>query len=201
MTIPLPPPDESTPGSWPPEIEARFDVMVRAHYTRLFRFVYRFLGSREASEDVVQEVFANVWRRAASINYDDPLPYLYQAARNRSLSILRGRRVRERWQAAQVEAERGSPTVVVPNTDATELATAIEQAIEALPERCRLIFRMHREQHLSYREIARLLGLSAKTVDHQMGRALKVLRERLAPYLPAGVLLVSLSDPLLPLLR
>lgn len=86
-------------------------------------------------------------------------------------------------------------------TDATDIAVAIERAIDALPERCRQVFRMHREQQLSYSEIARLLGLSVKTVDNHMGRALKMLRERLAAYLPAGVALVVLADPLLQVLR
>jgi RNA polymerase sigma-70 factor (ECF subfamily) len=167
---------------------------------RLLAYANRRTGDLQASEDVVQEIFANVWRRAASVNYDDPLPYLYQAARNRALSVLRSRRVRERWQAAQTEAGAAAAAVAEPSPDTTALASAIEQAIDALPERCRLIFRMHREQQLTYREIARLLGISAKTVDHQMGRALKALRERLAPYLPAGVVLLALTDSSLRLL-
>lgn len=74
-----------------------------------------------------------------------------------------------------------------------ELADAIAHAVDSLPERARQIFTMHREQGLSYAEIARALGPSVKTVENQMDRALKLLRARLAPFLSIGFVALGTS--------
>ena len=159
-----------------------FDALVRAHYARLCTFAYRMVRSPAAAEDIVQDVFARIWERDLRLDYSDPLPYLYRAARNGALMYLRHERVTQRWQqTARAEAHRD-----VGGADerahADELTRAIRTSIETLPERCELIFRMHREQDLSYAEIARVLGLSIKTVETQMGRALKSLRKSLAVF-------------------
>lgn len=177
-------------------VEARFDAVVRANYERLRDFVYRYVKSRTTAEDIVQELFAAIWQRADQFNYDDPLPYLYQAARNRALSFLRNERVRERWHAAETARYASGEDVAAvqtaaTDTDTVELRAAIAHAVDALPERTRLVFVMHRDQGLSYAEIARVLAISPKTVENQMGRALRMLRARLAPYLPAVVLALA----------
>lgn len=156
-----------------------FDTLVRAHYERLANLAYRYLQSDAAAEDAVQEVLLKVWRRRRAVNLADPLPYLYQAVRNECLMALRRRR---RWAMTALDAEE----IAAPagEGDAADLQAAITRAVAALPGRCRLVYTMHREQDLSYAEIARLLGISRKTVENQMGRALRTLRERLAPYLP-----------------
>ncbi len=163
-----------------------FEALVRAHYQRLANLAYRYLQSDAAAEDAVQEVLLKVWRRRQALNLADPLPYLYQAVRNECLMALRRRR---RWamtalDAQEIEAPTGE------GETAADLQAAITCAVAALPGRCRLVFTMHREQDLSYAEIARILGISRKTVENQMGRALRTLRKRLAPYLP--VLLAAL---------
>jgi RNA polymerase sigma-70 factor (ECF subfamily) len=131
----------------------------------------------------VQDVFAAIWRRQAVFDYTDPLPYLYRAVRNRAISHRRQTQRHAGWLAglALEWADRG---VAAPDpSEASDLARGIEEAIAALPERRRTIFVMHRDQHLTYGEVAAELGISIKTVETQMGRALKTLRERLAPYL------------------
>jgi len=158
-----------------------FEALVRAHYQRLANLAYRYLQSDAAAEDAVQEVLLKVWRRRKAVNLADPLPYLYQAVRNECLMALRRRR---RWamtglDAEEIEAPAGEGEAAV------DLQAAITRAVAALPGRCRLVFTMHREQDLSYAEIARILGISRKTVENQMGRALRTLRKRLAAHLPA----------------
>lgn len=157
-----------------------FEALVRANYERLANLAYRYLESDAAAEDAVQEVLLKVWRRREAVNLADPLPYLYQAVRNECLMALRRRR---RWAMTELDvehleapADEGEP--------AADLQAAITRAVGALPERCRLVYTMHREQDLSYAEIARILGISRKTVENQMGRALRTLRKHLAPYLP-----------------
>jgi len=119
---------------------------------------------------------------------------LYQAVRNQAVSYRRQQGVRERWSAhASTEIERrpGDDGLAQgrPPTSPRRLARAVDQ----LPERCRLIFTMSREQGLSYAEIARILGISIKTVETQMGRALKALRSRLAGYLALALTVASVG--------
>lgn len=71
-----------------------------------------------------------------------------------------------------------------------ELQEQLHNAIQALPDQCRLIFQMSRYEELKYQEIANRLGLSVKTIENQMGKALKILRTRLADFLPVWLLIV-----------
>jgi RNA polymerase sigma-70 factor (ECF subfamily) len=158
-----------------------FAAIVREHYGRLCSFAYRFVDSSDVAEDIVQDVFARLWRQFEGFDRADPLPYLYQAVRNRAVSWLRTQGVRARWQErARPETDAAAPGPgPAALVEAQEIRAAVGRAVQALPDRCRLIFTMHREQELSYSEIARVLGLSIKTVETQMGRALRMLRERL----------------------
>lgn len=167
---------------------AQFDALFLAHHARLCQLAYRMIGSRAVAEDIVQELFLAIWSRRAGADLDDPVPYLYTAVRNRAISHLR----RERWRMTTLatralELWRDRPDE--DRGDAGDLAAAVDRAIQELPPRRRQIFTLHREQHLSYAEIARTLEISIKTVETQMGRALKALRARLAPYL--GILLLA----------
>lgn len=161
----------------------RFDQLVLASYARLCRFACRMTGSAAAAEDIVQDVFAAIWRRHTEFDYTEPLPYLFQAVRNRAVSYQRQTRTQGDRLAglAREWGDRQTAPADLPETN--DLARAIDAALAALPERRRLIFAMHRDQQLTYGEIAAELGISIKTVETQMGRALKSLRDRLAPYL------------------
>ena len=174
-----------------PDTDLAFDALVRAHYGRLCNFVYRFVGSRDVAEDIVQDVFVRLWQNREAFDIKDPLPYLYQSVRNRAVSHRRQTVVRKRWreQTESVAQERRAASSAASEAEVGELADAVARAVDALPERCRLVFTMSREQDLSYAEIARVLGISVKTVETQMGRALKSLRARLAWYLPLAVAL------------
>jgi RNA polymerase sigma-70 factor (ECF subfamily) len=165
----------------PDDTRSAFASLVLAHYGRLCGFAHRFVGSADVAEDLVQDVFIAVWRRFETFDRDDPLPYLYQAVRNRAVSFLRTQGSRARWEeraGPETDAAAPGPTPAGA-VEAAEIRAALRRAVDALPERCRLIFTMNREQDLSYSEIARVLGLSLKTVETQMGRALRLLRERL----------------------
>ncbi len=175
-----------------PLLGSSFDELVRAHYGRLCNFAYRFVRSRDAAEDVVQEVFVRLWRQRDQFDVRDPLPYLYRAVRNRLVTCRRAELVRERWRTS-VAREHVHAVDAGSELELAELRRALARAVEALPERCRVIFTMSREQDLSYPEIARSLGISVKTVETQMGRALKALRTKLAGYLSVALAVASAS--------
>ena len=181
LPLPSPAPHGRTDAG---DTDARFDALVRAHYGRLCNFALRLLGSSVVVEDIVQDVFLVIWKQRVTFRYDDPLPYLYQAVRNRAVMHARHEGVRQRWREREEAADQ--PRCVddtAAGVECSDLAREMSRAVDALPERCRLVFTMSREQELSYGEIARVLGISVKTVETQMGRALKTLRAQLAGYL------------------
>jgi len=162
---------------------AAFGAIVAAHCDRLCRYVCRYVRSREAAEDIVQEVFLRLWERGSDQQIREPLPYLYQAAHNRAISYLRHQRVRSRWE----ELATRQPAPVAEATHAAlehdDLARAIDRATDALPERCRQVFLLSRDQQLSHAEIAGMLGLSVKTVESHVWRAITAIRSAIKPYL------------------
>jgi RNA polymerase sigma-70 factor, ECF subfamily len=164
---------------------AAFDSIFRAHYPLLVAVGQSLLGDRAAAEDVAQDVMLELWRRRENIVLDTSLrAYLARAARNRALNRIRHERVGRR---ADPEYEGPAPA---PHADRqlaeAELDGAIQHAVHGLPARCREVFELSRAQGLRYAEIAQVLGVSVKTVEAHMGKALRLLREHLAPWLPPG---------------
>ncbi len=174
-----------------------FDALVREHYGRLCAFAYRIVRSRETAEDVVHDVLLHIWRDRERFEFRDPLAYLYRSVRNRITSHHRNETGRGRLLAEASASEAvpmlggGKSVDTAGMVESDDLARAAACAVDTLPERCRLIFTMRREQGLSYAEIARALDLSVKTVENQMNRAGKLLRARLSGYLGVAVALTS----------
>ena len=159
--------------------------MFRSHYPQLVGFAEAILRAREPAEDAAQDVMLELWRRRQEIVLETSLrAYLLRATRNRALNQIRHRRVAER-----VRPEAPG-TGAAPSADQDlaeqELSAAVARAVSDLPERCREVFELSRGHGLKYAEIAQVLGISIKTVETQMGRALRVLRERLSPWLSEG---------------
>lgn len=175
--------DESP--DWIAGDDAGFEALFRREYASLVRFAHRYVRDPGAAEDIVQDVFLALWQgRDRPPQPDAVRGYLFRAVRNRSLNHLRSLGTRRRA-AAQLAA--AADTSIDPDTgaaDAARVRAALHAAIDALPARCRLIFTLSRDHGLSYREIAASLGVSIKTVETQMGRALRTLRERLERYRP-----------------
>lgn len=176
-----------------PELHARlrtgsddaFAEVFREHYAALVTSAERLLGDRAAAEDTAQEVMLELWRRREALPEEMSLrAYLHQSTRNRALNRLRHARV-----VRQAEPHVRHPTAAPPadgDVSAGELEAAAREAVEALPEDVRETFRLSRVDGLTYGEIARVMEVSVKTVEARMGRALRLLRERLAQWLPEG---------------
>lgn len=166
--------------------QAAFDAVFRAHYAHLVAFAQGMLRDRAAAEDVAQEVMLELWRRRGELAIQDSLrAYLLRATRNRALNQLRHANVQRRAEphlmGEEAVAATGTAQLV-----ASELREAIAQAVAELPPACREVFELSRGRGLRYAEIASTLGISVKTVESQMGKALKHLRSRLAGWLPDG---------------
>lgn len=161
---------------------AAFDRLFRLCYGELCTFAYRFLPRKEWVEEAVLDVFTRLWHRRAEIHIQGSFrSYLYSAVRNQCLDYLRRHaRAEGKWTTAMPDigdaGQNPEQHLLYGETE-----RRIEAAIESLPERCRLIFRLSRDQGLKYQEIADMLQISIKTVETQIGRALQRLREALEP--------------------
>jgi RNA polymerase sigma-70 factor (ECF subfamily) len=164
--------------------QAAFDAIFRAHYSPLVILAQSLLHDRSASEDVVQEVMLELWRRRTTVTIQESLrAYLVRSTRNRALNQIRHANVQKRAEPHLI-GEESIAAAGASGLVANELGDAINAAVAELPPACREVFRLSREQGLRYAEIAETLGISIKTVESQMGKALKHLRTRLAAWLP-----------------
>lgn len=165
-----------------------FEALFHAYYEDLYGFVRYYVSSSEVVEDLVQDIFLNLWKRRQHWKLEATIKaYLYGAARNTALNHLRHKKVRARWQLSQTafHAKLVSPSSTDDALRRKELEQEVREAIAELPERRRLVFTLSRHHGLSYKGIATALNISIKTVETQMVRALRFLRERLSTHLPA----------------
>ena len=164
--------------------QGAFDTIFRYHYAPLVILAQSLLHDRSASEDVVQEVMLELWRRRSTVTIQESLrAYLVRSTRNRALNQIRHANVQRRAEP-HLMGEESVAAAGASGLVASELRDAITAAVAELPPACREVFRLSRQQGLRYAEIAETLGISVKTVESQMGKALKHLRARLAAWLP-----------------
>ena len=164
--------------------EGAFDAVFRAHYAHLVRMAESIIRERALAEEIAQEVLLELWRRRESLEVQQTFrAYLIRSTRNRALNHIRHQRIVEREASSAALESRSSPSAE-DEVLGVELEQAVRDAIGGLPENCREVFLLSREQGLKYAEIAAVLGISIKTVEKRMGQALSELRQRLAPWLP-----------------
>jgi RNA polymerase sigma-70 factor (ECF subfamily) len=178
MLLTRPKPHQVQAPQWVQRIrlgdEAAFESLFRAFAPGLCAFLGRYVESRAVAEDLVQDLFLTLWHKREELQITGTVDsYLFGAARNRALNYLRHERVTDRFRTSILE--RGEPHGSSEEGEILEMLE-VQGAVETLPARCRLIFSLHHHHGLTYAEIARSLGLSVKTVETQMGRALKALR-------------------------
>lgn len=161
-----------------------FEALYRFYYPRLCQFVFRYVKSKAAAEDVVHNVFHKVWKNRKGLKANGKLrAYLYTAVRNESYKHLNQRKrdaFAELDDLSFLESRETSPEEKI---NGKEFKQAVKTAISELPERRRDVFLMSREDNLTYREIAEVLGISIKTVETQISRSLKHLRKELSHFI------------------
>jgi len=159
-----------------------FEAIFKQTYPSLCTYANRIVKDYEMAEELVDDVFCNVWRNRKRIRINASFrSYLLASVRNKAFDCLR--KIKNRRNSAldtATEVANGQ-SIALEEIIFEELNQQIEGAIQALPTQCRTIFRMSRNESLRYKEIAAILGISIKTVDTQMGRALKHLRKTVLP--------------------
>jgi RNA polymerase sigma-70 factor (family 1) len=165
--------------------ENAFKSLFDHFYPELLNYAWYISGSKFAAEEIVSAVFINFWQTRKKLpDVKNLNSYLFISVKNRSYNYLRDNGLRI---IREDEKERFQPIITFENPESqylsNELRTIILNAIEELPDRCRMVFRLVREDGLKYQEAADLLDISVKTVEVQMGRATAKLKSALEPYL------------------
>ena len=159
-----------------------FRLMFDRYYPYVLVSVTKICGDRNLAKDVGQEVFFEVWKKRETIQVKGSLKsYLRRAGVNRMLNQLKARRLQYEDPVDLPESPLQNDSAQQ-HLEAEDLRKVIQGAIDSLPERCRMVFTLKRIEGFSQKEIAAKMGISTKTVENQMVRALKVLRAAAAPY-------------------
>ena len=166
--------------------ERIFEETFRKYYQSLCNYANSILKEMDEAEEVVQNLFLSIWEKRCDLEISISLKsYLYRAVHNHCLNRIKHLKIREAYQQYATNFYDASYESVSQTVMKNELELKInEEAIKKLPQQCQLIFRMSRFEELKYHEIAEKLELSPKTIENQIGKALKILRFELSEYLP-----------------
>ena len=156
--------------------EAVFETLFRTFAPGLCGFLTRYVGEHAVAEELVQDVFLSLWDHRASVHINGSIQaYLFAAARNRALNYIEHERVVDRFRVSVLTRMTPADASVHGESECFA-ALEMQDALAQLPARCRLVFTLQRNHGMSYAEVASSLAISVKTVEVQMGRALRTLR-------------------------
>lgn len=172
--------------------EAAFEEVFKTHYKHLHAYAISLLKDEMQAEESVQQVFFRMWDRAENLQIAGSVAaYLYRAVHNECLNYLKHQKVKASHQLHVAYSMKQQTDQPGKNMAGKELESRIREALNELPEQCRTVFQLSRFEELKYREIADKLNISVKTVENQMGKALRILRTRLAEFLSVLLLLFN----------
>ncbi|UYZ58773.1 RNA polymerase sigma-70 factor [Hymenobacter latericus] len=161
--------------------EAFMQELFRAFYRPLGSVVFRVVHDRAVAEDLLQDVFLRIWNNRDTLVISSTYKaYLYRAALNAALRHVAQQKRQVSWDDANL-AEPGRDTTAE-HLEGQEAEQLVASALEALPPQCRAVFLMSRQEGMSYQQIAEALEVAPKTVENQMGKALRIMREKLSGF-------------------
>jgi RNA polymerase sigma-70 factor, ECF subfamily len=165
--------------------KADFEALFKAHYSPLCSYANGFLKDLDASEEVVQDVMLRVWTGRETLVFESSAKsYLFRAVRNGCMNVIKHLDIRAEYKSFMEKENLENQSSQEDEMIITELEQKIREAIDRLPFERRKVFIMSRYDGLTYNQIAEKLEISVKTVENQVGKALKTLREELSEYLP-----------------
>jgi RNA polymerase sigma-70 factor (ECF subfamily) len=167
-----------------------FEDLYRLFFPRLYNFAMLYVHKKEAAEEIVNDIMVKIWEKRAGIRAIENLEtYLFTAVRNHSLNYLQ----KYSHYHVTIEPETGLAEVI--NLDDPEkelewkeISFSLNMAIEKLPEQCRTVFKLIKEEGFKYKQVAEILGISPRTVETQLFRAIKKLDTVVSAYIekPSG---------------
>ncbi|ACU04140.1 MULTISPECIES: RNA polymerase sigma-70 factor [Pedobacter] len=167
-----------------PYDDQAFEQLFKAHFKALHAYALALLKDEDTAEEIVQTMFLKFWEKRELLNIQTSVKaYLYKCVYHDSLNFLKHEKIKTKYQDFASYTMNSHHEPASSKAEMTELEYQIGKALNELPEQCRTIFQMSRFEELKYREIAEQLGLSVKTIENQMGKALRIMRLKLADFL------------------
>ena len=179
---------------WITDLRAGKEIALRkifdSYYKYLLVTAYNIVNDQSKAKDLAQDVFYELWKKREKIQINTSLKaYLRRSVINRSINFLKSQKrfqfgddaLSAEWESKESDAQQ--------ELEGSDLQNIINQAIDSLPEKCKLIFKLSRLEKFSHKEIAEKLGISTKTIENQMTKALKTLRTAIAKYKELGIII------------
>ncbi len=165
--------------------------MFRTHYASLVGYALRMTKDQALAEDLVQQMFVSLWvKREETEVTSNVKSYLLRSVHNHCLNHFKHLKVREAH--ASEEIHRADTSEAHDSLEQAELSERVNELIAQLPEQCRKVFLLSRHDGKKYKEIAEELDISVKTVENQMGKALRIMREGLRPHVSSSMRVLSI---------
>ena len=160
-----------------------FENLFKLHYSVLCSYANKFLEDGDASEEIVQDLFCNLWNNREKLEISSIKSYLFRAVRNSCYNLIKHINIREEYKAYNESEIKLEEDKIEDSLNASELELKIRETIDLLPTERKKVFMLSRFEGLKYKEIAEKQNISIKTVENQMGKAIKFLKEQLSEYM------------------
>jgi RNA polymerase sigma-70 factor (ECF subfamily) len=160
-----------------------FEVLFRTFYGELCNYAYQYFRDKDTAEEIVQDLFYKLWEKKEMLIIRSSVrSYLYKSVYNNAMMLIREKKVRKTTNTLPENSEMPPGYMPDQQLETIELDRVVESTLSAMPKKVRRIFEMSRFEGLKYKEIADKLLISIKTVEANMGKALKLFRENLKEY-------------------
>jgi len=161
--------------------ERALESLFRAYFAPLCEFAVRYVREAALAEEIVQDLFADLWARRVDWEPRGPVrAYVFGAVRNRALNLRKRQATERDWAedetVTEIRSLHRAPEHADDGLEREELRSRVNAAVESLPERCRLVMHLRWREQMSHAEIAGIMGISVKGVEIQLSRGLKALR-------------------------
>lgn len=172
------------------QTELGFEQVYKNYFKGLYAYALSIIRDREMAEEITQQVFFKLWERRETIQIKESArAYLYQSVYHDSMNYLKHLKVRD-THSKYAMLQESQENTTLQNLEAKELENRLSLALNQLPEVCRTVFQLCRFEEMKYKEIAEKLNMPLKTVENQMGKALRLLRLNLADLLTISLLML-----------
>jgi RNA polymerase sigma-70 factor (ECF subfamily) len=183
--------DQTTTNISSTNLHDTFEQLFKSHFTPLCMFSRKYVNDLDVAKDIVHNVFIDLWDKRETVDFSKPMKsYLFTSVHNRSLNHVRDNKKFTRDLTPLEHAESLENTDVNALKNEIELEEKLSTALNILPGKCKEVFMLSRFEGLKYKDIAEKLDISVKTVETQMTKALKMLREHLKDYLVLLILII-----------
>ena len=161
--------------------ERALETLFRTHYAALCEFATRYVRQDSLAEELVQDVFTDVWSRRGNWQVHGSVrAYLFAAVRNRALNLRKRQAVERDWEEDEAITDvrdlHQSPEQADEALDRADLRARLDAALDSLPQRCRLVMHLRWREQMRHAEIAAVMGISVKGVEIQLARGLRTIR-------------------------